>query len=220
MKYWEEVANLGERIIKALEIKAHDDPLRCWMAHYIAELMDSEKSAKSEKQRTAIRKNCTELILRLWKIRYRFDPSHPLSQLSRKLEILAGDKPWSRPFVETTEGKAQTKEKHSGPKYEKNLKLIAELAEEDKRVVFIALTADLPRKAPEEFQDGENADEADVAFNYRNLITTRDRLAKGANTQSLKDIVDAKTKAARKSAIARALMKTNERRQKLIKMLS
>lgn len=220
MKGWEEIADLGRKIVKTLNTHSSDDPLRVWMAHYIAELMKNEKAAKSKKQQDSIRKNCAELILRLWNIRYQFDTSHPINQLNHKLEVLVGDNPWPRPFVKAKEKGSPKEEKCNITKYERNLKQIDELSEQDKRVIFAALVADLPEEAPEEVNNSQDSTETNVNRLYKQLISSRNRLVRESEDKSLKEIVDAKSKLARKKAVTQALIKNSMQRRKIIKMLS
>ena len=219
LKQWEKIADLGKRIVKTLKTHSNDDPLRVWMAHHIAELMKKEKVATNKKQRDSIRKNCAELILRLWNIRYEFDTSHPINQLNHKLEMLVGDNPWPRQLIKTKGKETSKKEIYKVTKYENNLKQIEKISEQDKQIVFIALTADLPDEIPEEVGSNQDCTDIEIGPLYTKLTLYRNKIVSESEIKSLKEIVDAKNKLARKKAVTQALIKNNMQRHKLIKML-
>ncbi len=218
LKGWEGVADLGKKIVKTLNVRSNDDPLRVWMAHYISELMKNEQAAKSEKQRNSIRRECAKLILHLWSIRYQYDFSDPINSLNRNLKILVGDDPFRQPLVRCSE-EAKNEQAIDGTDYEQILELITSLSKDEKQVIFAALTADMPEDVPKvgsgTDDDGGRIDEVD----YTKLLKFRDVLVKKSDNPMLKDIIAAKTNSKRKNSVIKALWEISKKRRRLIKKL-
>jgi hypothetical protein len=79
---------LGELLVKELEVDPGGDYLTRWMAHHIAEKLTLAKECKGI-QKSAIEKECYDLILELWKHRFYFPNGHkPLANYDLILETL------------------------------------------------------------------------------------------------------------------------------------
>lgn len=81
------VLELGRRLVSQLD--ADDDLLVSWMAHFIAELIESVEKAPAE-TKTAAQETCSRAILELW--RYRAALPHrlrPFAELEPVLLVLA-----------------------------------------------------------------------------------------------------------------------------------
>ena len=79
----EEVIKLGKRIVKELKLDKSVNTLGRWMAHYVAELINNAENSTSEDEKSAYRKECCELILKLWINREHIpNISKPLSVLN------------------------------------------------------------------------------------------------------------------------------------------
>lgn len=222
LKGWENVAELGNRIIKKLQAQPHDEPLKSWMAYRVAELMEQEKKAKTARKREVLRKECSDLIIKIWKIRRRYDPNDPINKINHGLDVLlSGSQPSWMTFQEPPiqKGKAE-KRKLKKLKYDQVLTKIMELSDKDRRVVFAATTAELPEKVTGETRDIEEqqAEELNVE-QYDQLITMRNLVFEKTQSEDIKDIANAKTKTARKKAVARALHNIDVERKAYIKMI-
>ena len=67
------------------------------MAHRIAELIEKAKQAKDDGEREEARRECTDLILRVWSRRSGWPYGQPLAKLASALEKLAAEpNPYSR----------------------------------------------------------------------------------------------------------------------------
>lgn len=222
LKGWENVAELGNQIIKKLQDQPHDDPLKRWMAYHVAELLEQEKKAKTARKRELLRKECSDLIIKIWKIRRRYDPNDPINRINRGLDVIVagGQTSWMT-FQEPAmpEGKGP-KRKPKKLKYDQILTKIMELADKERRVVFAATTADFPEELTDEIQDVEDqqAEKLNVEH-YDQLITLRDLFFQKTQSKDIKDIANAKTKTARKKAVAKALHHIDVKRKAYIKML-
>jgi hypothetical protein len=87
----EATIELGRKLTKELGIDHSVDTLGCWMAHYIAELIQNAEMASAE-ERPAKMRACCNAILNLWKHRYTLRtgkrPFEELEPLLRTLESL------------------------------------------------------------------------------------------------------------------------------------
>ncbi|RRJ90744.1 hypothetical protein [Flavobacterium macacae] len=80
--------SLGKLFVKQLKLKAGDDMLSMWMAHYIAEKMANAESAVG-KQKAKLDKECFDTILALWKHRWTMQRgSRPLENFELLFEVL------------------------------------------------------------------------------------------------------------------------------------
>ncbi|MCL1474887.1 hypothetical protein [Argonema antarcticum] len=52
--------------MKELDLEDSVDTLGRWMAHRIAELMEQAEQAPTEAEREAAKRECTDIIIRLW----------------------------------------------------------------------------------------------------------------------------------------------------------
>ena len=62
------VVELGERLVRELEVDDSNDTLGRWMAHYVAEQLANAQSARGA-ARKAAQQECFRSILELWKHR-------------------------------------------------------------------------------------------------------------------------------------------------------
>jgi hypothetical protein len=219
LKQWEEIADLGNKIVEALQTRSYDDPLRAWMAHYIAELMKKEEKA-TKTQRTLIRKECADMIIRLWSVRPRFDYYDPINTINRNLEILVGKDAYRRPVVDISNQEGNEAEDIES-KYEKTLSMITELSHKEMRTIFVALTAAIPDKVQivglkKEDDTNDKIDEN----NYTELLTIRNRLTNSPDLPSLKIISEAKTDSEKQKATVKILREIDKKRQELIKSIA
>jgi hypothetical protein len=84
-----EIIELGKTIVKELGLYDSVDTLSRWMAHYLAELIVKAENASSVKEKSALEKECCEIILKLWKERENLSENlQPLGNLKETLEIL------------------------------------------------------------------------------------------------------------------------------------
>jgi hypothetical protein len=187
------------------------------MAHYIAELMKEEKSAKSEKWRSSIRKKCCDVIMRLWSIRYRFDSDDPINSLDRNIKILVGKDSFREPLVNCSD-KEDENEEMEGTDFERCLYSILKLSEKEKKVIMVALTADVSAEDMKIHSkgDGQNSDD-DLEINIKALMSFRNKLVR--DDPILKSIVEAKTESERKNLAIQALLEISKQRRKLTKKL-
>lgn len=83
------VIELGKLLVKELEIEHSVDTLGRWMAHYVAEKIETAKNAEGT-ARSAAESECVKAILDLWSHRWKIQDRHqPLKDFSRLLELLS-----------------------------------------------------------------------------------------------------------------------------------
>lgn len=91
---------LGKRIVKELDLEDSVDTLGRWMAHRIAELMERAEQAPTEAERETAKRECTNVIIRLWEHRSKFPFKPPLADIAKFLRNLTSDPPpshWEKP---------------------------------------------------------------------------------------------------------------------------
>ena len=108
---YERVVALGRKLVDELGKDPHPDTLSRWMAHYVAELIDTADIAPPD-ERAAARRRCFEAILELWSHRADLPhgrrPLEDLEPIARALESLDPDNETPRVFrtIRTTIDKA------------------------------------------------------------------------------------------------------------------
>jgi hypothetical protein len=90
-KPWTAVVRLGERIVEEFALGNSVDTLGRWMAHRVAELMDRAERATSGAGREAARRECSDLIMRLWERRSHWPYGRPLGEVAGLLKNLISD---------------------------------------------------------------------------------------------------------------------------------
>lgn len=85
---------MGQRILEELQLHQEMDTLAHWMAHYLAEKMEQAESASVGEAKESAKRECVELILRLWECRHSWPLSAPLKDVADRLDELLKPKPW------------------------------------------------------------------------------------------------------------------------------
>jgi hypothetical protein len=76
---------LGQRIVEELGLAEGVDTLGRWMSHYLAEQIERANAAPDGAEGDAARRECVDLILRLWERRHHWPLSAPLKEVSEEL---------------------------------------------------------------------------------------------------------------------------------------
>ncbi|AQQ71437.1 hypothetical protein SMSP2_01811 [Limihaloglobus sulfuriphilus] len=219
LKKWDEIAKLGEEIVKTLSINPNNSLLQIWMSHYIAELIEKEKTAKSKRSRNQIRKECSDLITRLWMIRYKYDPNDPIYSLEQNLKILVGKNPLKKALVNASIEPNNIDEnmQSEGGGFEHLIASIIKLSEKEKEIIMAALTADVSEEEVLSYSSDNMQDKNEFTLNIKTLINYRDRILNSDNM--LKGIIQAESDVERMDKMIKALSKTNKQRQDIIKKM-
>ena len=72
---------MGKSIVRELGLGRSNDTLSRWMSHRVAELMDLAEHAPAEADKEEARRECADLILRLWARRTTWPQGQPLSRV-------------------------------------------------------------------------------------------------------------------------------------------
>ena len=92
-KPWSITIALGQKILEELKLDRQMDTLARWMAHYLAEKMEKAESAPEGEARESARRECVELILKLWERRHSWPLSAPLKDVAGRLDELLNPRP-------------------------------------------------------------------------------------------------------------------------------
>lgn len=82
---------MGEQIVGEFGLGDSVDTLGRWMAHRVAELMDRAERARAGAEREAARRECSDLIIRLWERRSHWPYGRPLGEVAGLLKNLISD---------------------------------------------------------------------------------------------------------------------------------
>lgn len=86
--------------MKELDLEDSVDTLGRWMAHRIAELMEQTEQAPTEAERESAKRECTDVIVRLWEHRMKFPFKPPLADIAKFLKNVTSDPSpchWEKP---------------------------------------------------------------------------------------------------------------------------
>ncbi len=216
MKDWKKIADLGNKISKELKAEDREDSLKRWMAHRIAELLLSELKETDPIKKEKTRKECAELITRVWKIRKRFDPEDPISQINLNLHQLRFN---DRQLINTNRIEEIEQSVSDFQAEPNNLSFLQRcdlrfgLAMMEGELLRASILWHLPDCPPDEAEIDQN-DKIDPAL-YKSLIEARLSLMKSTKSADLSAILDAKDERSLKEAVRIAL----ERIEKIRSML-
>ena len=93
LKPWTDVTALGEQIVRELGLERSVDTLGRWMAHRVAELMARAEDAPSEEVEEQARRDCTDVIMRLWERRDGWPSGQPLAKVAAFLMAFTAEQP-------------------------------------------------------------------------------------------------------------------------------
>ena len=80
------------RIVRELGFEDSVDTLGRWMSHRIAELIHRAQEAKTDTEKEAAERECTEVILKVWERRKYWPQGQPLKDLSAFINTLTPDR--------------------------------------------------------------------------------------------------------------------------------
>lgn len=84
----EEIIKLGKKLVKELDLEYSTNTLARWLAHYLAELIESIDKAGTEQEKKSLKKECCEVILKVWSRKDNLPIRKPLDDLKPVIEIL------------------------------------------------------------------------------------------------------------------------------------
>jgi len=111
-KPWSTTIALGQRILEELKLDSEMDTLGRWLAHCLAEKMERAATAPEGTEGEEDRRECEDLIFRLWERRQTWPLSAPLKDVADRLDALLALKPHffhattktSNPFLDLLHG--------------------------------------------------------------------------------------------------------------------
>lgn len=84
----DEIIKLGKKLVKELNLEYSANTLARWMSHYLAELMQSIDETKTAEEKKILKKECCDVILKLWSQKETLPIRKPLGDLRPVIEIL------------------------------------------------------------------------------------------------------------------------------------
>jgi hypothetical protein len=82
---------LGKQIVNELGLDNSVDTLARWMAHRVAELIERAEHTSTDEERDLARRECSDLIIRLWERRTQWPYGRPLGEVAEFLENLINE---------------------------------------------------------------------------------------------------------------------------------
>lgn len=207
VKDWNEISKLGDRISAELKGDANEDWLKHWMAHRVAELLAEERAVTNPLRKEKLREECCNLILRIWRLRKRFDPNDPIQEINRSLhQLLFSQRP---PF--DSEKIDEYEAKIAGNSIEPDkLSFLSKLefrfmsALVEVEYLRAAFLSTLPAEKPAEENEGGEGDQIDSST-YKRLSELKTNLITSAKSIHLRAILASKDEASLKLAVGKAL---------------
>ena len=98
-KPWPAVAKLGQRIVRELGITNDVDTLGRWISHRVAELIERAEQATTDADRELARRECADLIIRLWEHRSERSYARPLAHIREFLEKFTLERSSKRAYI-------------------------------------------------------------------------------------------------------------------------
>lgn len=95
-----DVLGLGRHLVRELGIEDRNNTLGRWMAHYLAELIDTSENGSTAEDRIQAQARATETILKIWEHRTSLPRNaYPLARYADILQVLQrlrpDDNPWA-----------------------------------------------------------------------------------------------------------------------------
>lgn len=204
---------MGKRIVEEFGLGDSVDTLGRWMSHRIAELMERAESTVDAVEREAIRRQCSDLIIRLWERRTHWPYGQPLAGVAELLKSLVIDET-SYP------GRHRHRETDSDPRsWVGILPLLRKLQDREEEICFNAAIAEVDLKAEREWltQHGTELSEEEREITER-LISLRERLEQPYFELDKTRVPNfASLESTKRTQLAqKALKQINEERKKLL----
>lgn len=205
---------LGQRIVRELGLEDGTDTLGRWMAHRIAELMERAEQADNNEAREESRRECADLILRVWSHRSGWPYGQPLNGMASILKGLAAvPSPYGR--------RPRDPEEHS---WAGVIPLLDKLLREEQQFYRDAALANVPKEEPkawlEEHREDMAEEEVDTLESVLLMIErTRAEYSRLAGGMSLSDFGNL-SEEERKKHILEALGELDAERIRLREMSS
>lgn len=104
MNQWENVSALGKKLVDELELNDTNNTIEKWLAHYLAELFNREENSDGNERRE-VRRECTEVILKIWVNRKGLPSSYPplqsFDEIVKVINKLRSDEPYYYRGIDT-----------------------------------------------------------------------------------------------------------------------
>jgi len=84
-----EIIQLGEKLVKELNLEYSVNTLARWLSHYLAELILNIDNSVSKEERKKLQQECCDVILKLWSQKENLPIKQPLEDLKPVLEVLS-----------------------------------------------------------------------------------------------------------------------------------
>jgi hypothetical protein len=161
---------LGKRIVEEFGLGDSVDTLGRWMSHRIAELMERAENTVDAVEREAIRRQCSDLIIRLWERRAHWPYGQPLAGVAELLKRLVSDER-SYPGQDRREIDIDPRS------WIGVLPLLRKLQDREEEICFNAAIAEVDLKAERDWltQHGTELSEEERKITEK-LISLRERL--------------------------------------------
>lgn len=95
----QEVLKLGKKLVKEFADHGRSSMTTAWMSHYLAETMEKAEQATDEDEKKKLEKECSEVILELWRNRRHLPESaRPMNGIKDAISMLAALKKEKKDF--------------------------------------------------------------------------------------------------------------------------
>jgi len=221
LQKWEKVAKVAKSIIS--DYDESNNYLTRWISFRIAELVTDEKSTKNSHKRNRLRKECSELIINLWRIQTLYELKDDISKfnfnISKMFDVYS-------PTWMNENGENKNSIKNIGVNindkgYEELLIDLMLLQKYEKQIIIIRAIDTLPSKRKMSSMSDREIQEIGVDLaRYDELLELKDEYIKDLKLDIVNDIVKGKSEKKKIRALGKALKIIHQKRNEIIKSLS
>lgn len=147
---WPEIAARGRTIRDALSKDGEQNPTVGWMAFRVAELMLAAETETSPPRRDKLKKECSDLILELWRLQRGSAQDNPIHEINQALRHIADMRPppWRRYHPVAPGGKKADTIASERLSVDKLVPKLMSLADEEQELIYSLVAAGLPVNVP------------------------------------------------------------------------
>jgi len=211
------ILEIGKKICDELELNDTSNILSKWMAYRISELMSLVREEKKGAKKEKLKRECEELIVRVWRLKHNLAYDDPILKISKKLNTIASIISSNLQIKPNGSSKSFTKSPKSKT-FEANMKWFYDASDLERLLSTAGILNSLPNKLSKVIgdikDDNEDQNKLEELINLRDLVLGEIE----AGFPSLK--LNKKSSKSRKKAIIHSLEKIQQEKAKLIRNLA
>jgi hypothetical protein len=193
------------------------------MAHRVAELMSAVEKAGSVEKRNRLERECTDLILALWRFDRGSSRDNPIHDMNRILNQIGDMRPpaWRRYQLIVPGVHPVLPSQRKDPSMNEIVSHLIRLGDQEQELLFALVAADLPKELPEDVEAAEQIHRAKVdRTKCDKLLADLQQVHNEPMAKETPLIIDAKTQKQRQAHFVRAMRRVLREKGKLAQQLA